>query len=77
MVRAPLVEQAIVSLRDQVVAGVWGVGAQLPAEPVLACELGVGRSTVREAVRPWLTQVCWRCGRARGRSCGQRQGRLS
>ena len=51
LVRAPLVEQAIASLRDQVAAGVWGVGAQLPAEPVLACELGVGRSTVREAVR--------------------------
>jgi len=51
LVRAPLVEQAIASLRDQVAAGVWGVGAQLPAEPVLACELGIGRSTVREAVR--------------------------
>jgi len=50
LVRAPLVEQAIASLRDQVAAGVWGVGAQLPAEPVLACELGIGRSTVREAV---------------------------
>jgi len=46
-----LVEQAIASLRDQVAAGVWGMGGRLPSEPVLATELGVGRSTVREAVR--------------------------
>lgn len=51
LVRAPLVDQAIASLRDRVVAGVWRVGTRLPSEPALAAELGVGRSTLREAVR--------------------------
>lgn len=51
LVRAPLVDQAIAALRDRVVEGVWQVGVRLPSEPVLAAELGVGRSTLREAVR--------------------------
>jgi len=51
LVRAPLVDQAIACLRDQVAEGVWAVGERLPSEPALAQELGVGRSTVREAVR--------------------------
>jgi DNA-binding FadR family transcriptional regulator len=51
LVRAPLVDQAIASLRDRVLAGAWAVGERLPAEPALAADLGVGRSTVREAVR--------------------------
>lgn len=51
LVRAPLVDQAIASLRDQLAEGVWTVGQRLPAEPMLAQQLGVGRSTVREAVR--------------------------
>jgi DNA-binding FadR family transcriptional regulator len=45
------VDQAIAALRDRVVEGVWQVGVRLPSEPVLAAELGVGRSTLREAVR--------------------------
>lgn len=51
LVRVPLVDQAIASLRDRVVAGTWAVGERLPSEPAMAEELGVGRSTVREAVR--------------------------
>ena len=51
LVRAPLVDQAIAHLRDQIATGRWGVGDRLPAEPVLAQHMGVGRSTVREAVR--------------------------
>ena len=51
LVRAPLVDQAIASLRNRVLSGDWPVGARLPAEPALAADLGVGRSTVREAVR--------------------------
>jgi len=49
--RAPLVDQAIASLRDRAVCGTWTVGQRLPSEAALAEELGVGRSTVREAVR--------------------------
>ncbi|MQY07936.1 FadR/GntR family transcriptional regulator [Actinomadura macrotermitis] len=48
---SPLVEQAAAHLREQITAGVWPVGAKLPGETTLARELGVGRSTVREAIR--------------------------
>lgn len=51
LVRAPLVDQVIASLREQIEAGTWAVGARLPSEQALATELGIGRSTVREAVR--------------------------
>ncbi|MCX4548530.1 FCD domain-containing protein [Streptomyces sp. NBC_01387] len=48
---SPLVEQAAERLRAQITAGNWPVGTKLPGETTLAKELGVGRSTVREAVR--------------------------
>ncbi|MFJ4407981.1 FadR/GntR family transcriptional regulator [Streptomyces sp. NPDC088910] len=48
---SPLVEQAAQRLRDQIAEGRWPVGARLPGETALAASLGVGRSTVREAVR--------------------------
>ncbi|SNR88603.1 FadR/GntR family transcriptional regulator [Actinomadura mexicana] len=48
---SPLVEQAAQRLRDQIAAGAWPVGTRLPGETTLAGELGVGRSTVREALR--------------------------
>ncbi|MER7350871.1 FCD domain-containing protein [Streptomyces aurantiacus] len=48
---SPLVEQATERLREQITAGHWPVGSKLPGETTLAKELGVGRSTVREALR--------------------------
>ncbi|MEU3992364.1 FCD domain-containing protein [Streptomyces platensis] len=48
---SPLVEQAAQRLRDQITGGQWPVGTKLPGETTLAGTLGVGRSTVREAVR--------------------------
>ncbi|BCM69603.1 MULTISPECIES: FadR/GntR family transcriptional regulator [Streptomyces] len=48
---SPLVEQAAQRLREQITAGHWPVGTKLPGETTLAKELGVGRSTVREALR--------------------------
>ncbi|MFF6990451.1 FCD domain-containing protein [Streptomyces sp. NPDC010273] len=38
-------------LRAQIAAGEWPVGTRLPGVTTLATELGVGRSTVREALR--------------------------
>ncbi|MFJ6573667.1 FadR/GntR family transcriptional regulator [Streptomyces sp. NPDC091292] len=48
---SPLVEQATERLRAHIAAGHWEVGGKLPGETTLARELGVGRSTVREALR--------------------------
>ncbi|WP_413450235.1 FCD domain-containing protein [Georgenia phoenicis] len=38
-------------LRRQITTGTWEVGTRIPIEPELAETLGVGRSTIREAVR--------------------------
>ncbi|MET8076905.1 FCD domain-containing protein [Streptomyces sp. NPDC005303] len=48
---SPLVDQAAERLREQITTGHWPVGTKLPGETTLAKELGVGRSTVREALR--------------------------
>lgn len=52
---SPLVEQATHHLRAQITQGHWPVGAKIPGETTLAKALGVGRSTVREAVRTLAT----------------------
>ncbi|MGA5537113.1 FadR/GntR family transcriptional regulator [Mycolicibacterium nivoides] len=49
--RSSLVEQAADQIAARIAAGEWEIGAKLPPESALASELGVGRSTVREAVK--------------------------
>jgi DNA-binding FadR family transcriptional regulator len=49
--RASLVDQVIDQLKDQITSGFWRLNAKIPTETVLAEQLGVGRNTVREAVR--------------------------
>ncbi|GAA2258730.1 GntR family transcriptional regulator [Actinomadura luteofluorescens] len=49
--RSSLVDQVIDQLRDEITGGGWPVGGKIPPEPVLSETLGVGRNTVREAVR--------------------------
>lgn len=49
--RTPLAEQAAALLLDRIRSGEWDLGAKLPGETTLAPQLGVGRSTVREAIR--------------------------
>lgn len=49
--RTPLAEQAADLLLDRIRSGEWGLGEKLPGETTLAPQLGVGRSTVREAIR--------------------------
>lgn len=46
-----LVDHAIDQLRQSITSGEWPVGTRIPTEPGLATALGVGRNTVREAVR--------------------------
>ena len=49
--RTPLAEQAADLLLDRIRAGEWPLGSKLPGENALGPQLGVGRSTVREAIR--------------------------
>jgi DNA-binding FadR family transcriptional regulator len=49
--RAGLVDQVIEQMRAAITGGEWPVGQRIPPEPELVTALGVGRNTVREAVR--------------------------
>ena len=49
--RTGLVDQVIEQLRRAITSGEWNVGERIPNEAVLVESLGVGRNTVREAVR--------------------------
>ena len=50
--RAPSVtEEAIDKIRERIVSGAWGPGVRLPQESELAAELGLSRTSLREAVR--------------------------
>jgi DNA-binding FadR family transcriptional regulator len=49
--RTGLVDQVIEQLRSAVRQGEWPIGERIPTESALASSLGVGRNTVREAVR--------------------------
>jgi DNA-binding FadR family transcriptional regulator len=49
--RTGLVDQVIEQLRLAISSGEWPVGRRIPNETVLVDSLGVGRNTVREAVR--------------------------
>ncbi|MBV9387551.1 MAG: FadR family transcriptional regulator [Chroococcidiopsidaceae cyanobacterium CP_BM_ER_R8_30] len=49
--RRQLAEQVVEKLQELIMQGEVDVGAKLPPEPELMVQLGVGRSTLREAVR--------------------------
>lgn len=49
--RTGLVEQVIEQMRQAIRTGDWAVDQRIPPEPELVSVLGVGRNTVREAVR--------------------------
>ncbi|MFD9129291.1 FadR/GntR family transcriptional regulator [Kitasatospora sp. NPDC059571] len=49
--RRSLVDDTIAQLRERLGSGAWAVGERIPTEHELAERLGVGRNTVREAVR--------------------------
>lgn len=49
--RTPLAEQAADLLLERIRAGEWALGSKIPGENALGPQLGVGRSTVREAIR--------------------------
>jgi DNA-binding FadR family transcriptional regulator len=49
--RYSLSEQAVEELRTSITSGTWPIGHKLPGETTLAASFGVGRSTIREAIR--------------------------
>ncbi|NLU80150.1 FadR family transcriptional regulator [Micromonospora sp. HNM0581] len=49
--RGRRVRETITQLRQRIMDGEWPVGTRIPTEPQLVEALGVGRNTVREAVR--------------------------
>jgi DNA-binding FadR family transcriptional regulator len=49
--RHPLAAQVAEALLQRIRAGEWPLGHRLPGETTLAARLGVGRSTLREAIR--------------------------
>lgn len=49
--RTGLVDQVIAQLRSTITRGEWPIGTRIPTEAELVEALGVGRNTVREAVR--------------------------
>lgn len=49
--RTRLVDQVIGQLTDAIAQGDWPLGTRIPPESALSERLGVGRNTVREAVR--------------------------
>lgn len=49
--RTGLVDQVIAQMRELVSSGEWPLGRRIPPEAELVTALGVGRNTVREAVR--------------------------
>lgn len=51
VMRETLADRAAQALLDRIGSGEWALGERLPGETTLAPQLGVGRSTVREAIR--------------------------
>ena len=49
--RSSMADQAADVLLGRIRTGEWALGARLPGETTLAAQLGVGRSTAREAIR--------------------------
>ena len=49
--RASVIGDVISQMETMVVSGEWPVGTRIPPEPELVAALGVGRNSVREAVR--------------------------
>lgn len=48
---SPRARETARALQEAIVSGRWPINSQIPTEAALATEFGVGRSTIREAVR--------------------------
>ncbi|MEV0939266.1 FadR/GntR family transcriptional regulator [Micromonospora wenchangensis] len=64
--RGRRVQQTIEQLRGRILGGEWPVGGRIPTEPQLVTALGVGRNTVREAVRALVHAGVLECRQGSG-----------
>jgi len=64
--RGHRVSQTIEQLRARILGGEWPVGGRIPTEPQLVTALGVGRNTVREAVRALVHAGVLECRQGSG-----------
>ncbi|MCM0676505.1 FCD domain-containing protein [Micromonospora phytophila] len=64
--RGQRVRQTIEQLRERILASEWPVGGRIPTEPQLVAALGVGRNTVREAVRALVHAGVLECRQGSG-----------
>ncbi|MEU7925746.1 FCD domain-containing protein [Micromonospora sp. NPDC049107] len=64
--RGHRVRQTIEQLRARILGGEWPVGGRIPTEPQLVAALGVGRNTIREAVRALVHAGVLECRQGSG-----------
>ncbi|GAB2928151.1 FadR/GntR family transcriptional regulator [Micromonospora polyrhachis] len=64
--RRTLVRQVIEQLRGRIADGDWPLGGKIPTEPQLVETFGVGRNTVREAVRALVHAGVLECRQGSG-----------
>ena len=64
--RGQRVRETIAQLRERILGGEWPVGGRIPTEPQLVAALGVGRNTVREAVRALVHAGVLECRQGSG-----------
>ena len=64
--RQTRVAEVIEQLTARVTSGEWGLGSKIPTEPQLVEALGVGRNTVREAVRALVHAGVLECRQGSG-----------
>jgi DNA-binding FadR family transcriptional regulator len=64
--RGQRVRETITQLRARILGGEWPVGGRIPTEPQLVAALGVGRNTVREAVRALVHAGVLECRQGSG-----------
>lgn len=58
--------ETLIRLRTNITSGKWPLNSKIPTEPELMAELGVGRSTIREAVRSLAALGMLEPARSRG-----------
>ncbi|MGN9811241.1 FadR/GntR family transcriptional regulator [Micromonospora sp. BQ11] len=64
--RGQRVRETTAQLRERILGGEWPVGGRIPTEPQLVAALGVGRNTVREAVRALVHAGVLECRQGSG-----------